>query len=95
MNVEQQVRTRAYEIWEREGYPDGRALVHWEQAAKEVEQLLHAAVTPVIVAPVIAAPAIADAVKAAPAKKSSRKVAAAPAAKASRRGTARAHQSLN
>ena len=27
---------RAYEIWEREGRPDGKATEHWEQAVAEI-----------------------------------------------------------
>jgi len=36
-NHEEKVRTRAYEIWEREGRPTGRAQQHWEQARREIE----------------------------------------------------------
>ncbi len=35
---EQRIRTRAYEIWEREGRHDGRAEDHWRRAELEVEQ---------------------------------------------------------
>jgi hypothetical protein len=37
---EQRIRTRAYEIWEREGRREGRAEDHWRQAELEVEQAL-------------------------------------------------------
>lgn len=37
---EQRIRTRAYEIWEREGRHEGRAEEHWRQAEVEVEQAL-------------------------------------------------------
>jgi len=30
------VRERAYAIWEREGRPDGRSLVHWLKAEAEI-----------------------------------------------------------
>jgi len=30
------IRKRAYEIWEREGWPHGRDREHWDQAAREV-----------------------------------------------------------
>jgi hypothetical protein len=30
------IRLRAYEIWERSGYPDGLDKEHWEQAEKEL-----------------------------------------------------------
>ena len=29
---EQLIREKAYQIWEAEGYPEGRADVHWRQA---------------------------------------------------------------
>jgi hypothetical protein len=29
------IKKRAYEIWEKEGYPAGRDAAHWEQAAAE------------------------------------------------------------
>ncbi len=32
---EQAVRETAYRIWEREGRPEGRAMEHWLQAARE------------------------------------------------------------
>ena len=35
---EQRIRTRAYQIWEREGRHDGRAEDHWRRAELEVEQ---------------------------------------------------------
>src|SRR6478736_6504377 len=31
------LRVRAYEIWEREGRPNGRERVHWEQAVRELD----------------------------------------------------------
>jgi hypothetical protein len=34
---EQRIRERAYQIWEREGKPQGRDAQHWQQAAAEVE----------------------------------------------------------
>jgi hypothetical protein len=33
---EQRIRTRAYEIWEREGQPNGRHHEHWAMALKEI-----------------------------------------------------------
>jgi hypothetical protein len=30
------VEIRAYEIWDREGRPDGKALEHWHQAVAEI-----------------------------------------------------------
>jgi Protein of unknown function (DUF2934) len=30
------IRRRAYEIWEREGWPHGRHLDHWLRAASEI-----------------------------------------------------------
>lgn len=35
---EERVRRRAYELWEREGRPEGRAGVHWHEAVREVEK---------------------------------------------------------
>lgn len=35
---EQRIRERAYEIWERAGRPDDRALDHWLQAEAEVRR---------------------------------------------------------
>ena len=32
------IRARAYELWDREGRPEGRARVHWERAQREVNQ---------------------------------------------------------
>src|SRR4051812_19175342 len=37
---ERRIRTRAYEIWEREGRREGRAEDHWRQAELEIEQAL-------------------------------------------------------
>jgi hypothetical protein len=37
---EQRIRTRAYEIWEREGRREGRAEDHWRQAELEIGQAL-------------------------------------------------------
>lgn len=34
---EERIRRRAYEIWEREGRPDGEHDRHWHQAEKELE----------------------------------------------------------
>lgn len=33
---ENRVRERAYEIWERNGRPDGKAEEHWRQAEAEI-----------------------------------------------------------
>ncbi|OJF99080.1 DUF2934 domain-containing protein [Pararhizobium antarcticum] len=30
------IRQRAYEIWESEGFPEGREYFHWEQAVREI-----------------------------------------------------------
>ncbi|SKA36350.1 DUF2934 domain-containing protein [Consotaella salsifontis] len=32
------IRNRAYEIWEREGRPNGREHEHWAEAAREIEE---------------------------------------------------------
>ena len=34
---EQLVRERAYQIWEEEGCPEGRAQSHWDRAAREIQ----------------------------------------------------------
>lgn len=34
--IEEKIRQRAYEIWEREGRPAGRAEEHWRQACLEI-----------------------------------------------------------
>lgn len=38
MNVDRHARTsaRAYEIWEREGRPEGKDQAHWEHANREL-----------------------------------------------------------
>ena len=35
---EDRIKQRAYELWQREGSPDGRTLGHWLQAEREVQQ---------------------------------------------------------
>jgi hypothetical protein len=35
--LEERIRERAYQIWEREGKPHGRDAEHWQQAASEVD----------------------------------------------------------
>lgn len=35
--LEDLVRARAHEIWEREGRPLGREAEHWEQARREIK----------------------------------------------------------
>src|SRR3954465_9023681 len=40
---EQRIRTRAYEIYEQDGRPDGRAEEHWQQAKREIEHALASA----------------------------------------------------
>jgi len=37
MRDEERIRQRAYEIWEREGKPEGREDEHWTQACQEIE----------------------------------------------------------
>ncbi|HVS43662.1 MAG TPA: DUF2934 domain-containing protein [Candidatus Dormibacteraeota bacterium] len=34
--IEERIRTRAYELWEGEGRPEGREVDHWLRAAQEV-----------------------------------------------------------
>jgi hypothetical protein len=35
---DEQIRSRAYKIWEREGRPQGRQEHHWHQAIREVDE---------------------------------------------------------
>lgn len=37
-DLDRRIRERAYEIWENEGQPEGRAQDHWEQARSEFEE---------------------------------------------------------
>ncbi len=37
LHREDRIRRRAYEIWEREGRPEGRASEHWYRAAGELD----------------------------------------------------------
>ncbi|MDK4198797.1 DUF2934 domain-containing protein [Pseudomonas sp. HR1] len=37
MTLEERIRQRAYEIWEREGRPHGQDFEHWFQANRELE----------------------------------------------------------
>lgn len=34
--IEERIRTRAYELWEAEGRPEGREIDHWLQAVQEL-----------------------------------------------------------
>lgn len=36
MNVEEQIRQRAHQIWEAEGRPDGQEYEHWMRAREEI-----------------------------------------------------------
>ena len=33
---EEAIRERAYALWEQDGRPEGRSLVHWSQAESEI-----------------------------------------------------------
>jgi hypothetical protein len=35
-DLQEKIRTRAYELWESEGRPESRDLAHWHQAEREV-----------------------------------------------------------
>jgi hypothetical protein len=37
-DAEQDIKNRAYAIWEDEGRPEGKHLEHWQQATREIEQ---------------------------------------------------------
>ncbi|WP_133663965.1 DUF2934 domain-containing protein [Paraburkholderia sp. BL10I2N1] len=34
---EEKIRVRAYELWEKDGSPEGRADEYWEQARAQIE----------------------------------------------------------
>ena len=36
---DQQIRERAYQIWEEEGRPEAREQFHWDRAAREMQAL--------------------------------------------------------
>jgi len=38
MGRDDDIRTRAYQIWEREGRPHGRDIEHWRQAPSELNK---------------------------------------------------------
>jgi hypothetical protein len=38
MDRDKQIRDRAYQIWQEEGCPDGKAAEHWEQARRMIEK---------------------------------------------------------
>jgi Protein of unknown function (DUF2934) len=46
MVLEQAIRQRSYEIWQREGCPEGKAVEHWLQAGAELEAEQRAASFP-------------------------------------------------
>jgi hypothetical protein len=35
-DIQEMIRLKAYEIWEREGFPEGREKEHWERAEREL-----------------------------------------------------------
>ncbi|KAA0998579.1 DUF2934 domain-containing protein [Paraburkholderia panacisoli] len=35
---EEKIRVRAYELWEKDGSPDGRADEYWEQAKAQIDE---------------------------------------------------------
>lgn len=35
---EEKIRVRAYELWEKDGSPDGRADEYWEQARAQIDE---------------------------------------------------------
>lgn len=35
---ERRIKTRAFELWQREGSLDGRSLGHWLQAEREIQE---------------------------------------------------------
>ena len=74
------IRARAHQIWEREGYPEGRHLEHWEMASAEITAEANPAKKPASLAKARAKRAAKKAetvVVAAPRKRASRKAAVA------------------
>ena len=35
-DLQARIQQRAYELWERDGRPDGREQIHWQQAESEI-----------------------------------------------------------
>lgn len=46
MVSEEAIRKRSYEIWQRDGCPEGKAVEHWFRAEAELEAERQAAVFP-------------------------------------------------
>jgi Protein of unknown function (DUF2934) len=42
INLSDRIRQRAYEIWQSEGKPHGRNLIHWLRAEAEIRDALKA-----------------------------------------------------
>jgi hypothetical protein len=40
---EEKIRVRAYELWEKDGSPEGRADEYWEQAQAQIDEEEYAA----------------------------------------------------
>jgi hypothetical protein len=40
--TQQDIGARAYELWEKEGRPDGRDLAHWLEAERFLQQQMRA-----------------------------------------------------
>ncbi len=57
MQDEHHIRQRAYEIWEREGRPDGHQDEHWAKARQEIETE-NSALSPAAEAPEEASPTV-------------------------------------
>jgi hypothetical protein len=79
---EQEIRERAYAIWERDGCPAGVAEDHWHEAAREVNGPQEASVAAEIARPAKAAGARS------PAKKGAKAAGAAATSTESRRSAA-------
>ena len=48
---EQLIREKAYQIWEAEGYPEGRADAHWRQAETALAETAAPAKTKLVARP--------------------------------------------
>jgi hypothetical protein len=94
IDLEEQVRHRAYEIWQSEGCPHGRDFEHWHRASLEFVTLA----SPELVSPEVVneevlsleAPVIAEAAAVKPAAK--KQSAVKPAAAKTRRKSTRVSQ---
>lgn len=46
MSREELIRERAHTLWQQEGCPEDRAMIHWERASQEIEAELEKSLRP-------------------------------------------------